>query len=169
MTDFWDVALRYRKEIAGFDVGAGIGYLQLIPESRTRSVCPSAFLNPGGDTTSCRQLRASVSAQHLESGLFVNFGLGLTIDGLVDDTNRYRRSDVDDTELFLSGQAGIERQFLSLGKTTIYGSHYTYTGGASSVLLVRPNDALNPTGVGDWAVWHFQRRHLGWRHRPGHR
>jgi hypothetical protein len=153
VTDFWDVALRYRKEIAGFDVGAGIGYLQLIPESRTRSVCPSAFLDPGGDTTSCRQLRASVSAQHLESGLFVNFGLGLTIDGLVDDTNRYRRSDVDDTELFLSGQAGLERQFLSLGKTTIYGSHYTYGGGASSVLLVRPNDALNPTGVGDWAVW----------------
>lgn len=153
VTDFWDVALRYRKEIAGFDVGAGIGYLQLIPESRTRSVCPSAFLNSGGDTASCRQLRASVSAKHLESGLFVNFGMGLTIDGLVDDTNRYRRSDVDDTELFLSGQAGLERQFLPLGKTTVYGSHYTYTGGASSVLLVRPNDALNPTGVGDWAVY----------------
>ncbi len=145
--------MRYRKEVAGFDVGAGIGYLQLIPESRTRSVCPSAFLNPNGDTTSCRQLRASVSAKHLDTGLFVNVGMGLTIDGLLDDTNRYRRSDVDDTEIFLSGQAGLERQFVPLGKTTIYGSHYAYSGGASSVLPVGPNDALNPTGAGDWAVW----------------
>ena len=60
VTDFWDVALRYRKEIAGFDIGAGIGYLQLQPGSRTRSVCPAAFFTGGEDATSCRQLRGSV-------------------------------------------------------------------------------------------------------------
>ena len=153
VTDFWDVALRYRKEILGFDVGAGIGYLQLTPGSRTRSVCPSAFLANGGDETSCRQLRASVSAKHFDSGLFGSFGLGLTLDGLVDDTRRYARAGVDDTELFLSGQFGIEQSYLPLGKTTLYGDYYHYEGGASSVLLVGPGDALNPTGLGDWAVW----------------
>jgi hypothetical protein len=157
VTDFWDVALRYRKEVAGFDIGAGIGYLQLTPDSRTRSVCPTALLltlSGGGGGPECRQLRGSVSAKHLDTGLFVNFGFGLTKDGLVDDTARYRLSGVDDSELFVSGQAGIEQQWLSLGKTTIYGDYYNHDGGASTVLLVHPGDALNPTGSGDWAVWH---------------
>lgn len=152
-TDFWDVALRYRKEIAGFDIGAGIGYLQLVPSSRTRSVCPSAFLANDADSTSCRQLRGSISAKHLETGLFANFGADITGDGILEDTARYRNSDAMGTERFLSGQIGIERQFLSLGKTTLYGSYYAYRGGAPSVLLVGPNDSLNPTGSGSWAVW----------------
>jgi hypothetical protein len=157
VTDFWDVALRYRKEVAGFDIGAGIGYLQLTPASRTRSVCPTAILITlsGGDAgPECRQLRGSVSAKHLDTGLFVNFGAGLTKDGLVDDTTRYRLTEVDDSELFLSGQAGIERQFLPLGKTTIYGDYYNFGGGASTAFLVGPADALNPTGSRNWAVWH---------------
>ncbi|HWK37795.1 MAG TPA: hypothetical protein VNR88_02675, partial [Hyphomicrobium sp.] len=152
-TDFWDVALRYRKEIAGFDIGAGIGYLQLVPNSRTHSVCPSAFLANDADSTSCRQLRGSISAKHLETGLFANFGADLTGDGILEDTARYRNSDAMSTERFLSGQIGIERQFLSLGKTTLYGSYYAYKGGAPSVLLVGPSDSLNPTGSGSWAVW----------------
>ena len=53
VTDFWDVALRYRKEIAGFEIAAGIGYLQLTPGSRTRSVCPVAFLAFTGEETAC--------------------------------------------------------------------------------------------------------------------
>ena len=28
-----------------------------------------------------------------------------------------------------------------------------YEGGASTLLLVGPGDALNPTGLGHWAVW----------------
>src|SRR4029078_10596023 len=82
-TDFWDVALRYRKEIAGFDVGAGIGYLQLTPGSRTRSVCPVASLSFTGEETACSQLRGSVSAKHLDTGLFVNFGASITRDGIM--------------------------------------------------------------------------------------
>lgn len=153
VTDFWDVALRYRKEVAGFDIGAGIGYLQLTPGSRTRSVCPVAFLMFTGEETACSQLRGSVSAKHLDSGLFVNFGANVTGDGLVQETTRYRDTGVDDRQIFFSGQAGVERPFLPLGQTTIYGDHYTYDGGASTPLLVGPGDALNPTGLGQWAVW----------------
>jgi len=153
VTDFWDVALRYRKEIAGFDVGAGIGYLQLQSDSRTRSVCPSAFFTSDGDTASCRQVRGSISAKHLETGLFVNFGANLTQDGIVGDTFRFKGTGVDQSEWFLSGQAGIERQYVPLGKTTIYADYYTYSGGAPSVLPVGPGDALNPTGAGTWVTW----------------
>lgn len=154
VTDFWDVALRYRKEIAGFDIAAGIGFLQLQPGSRTRSVCPAAFFTGGEDATACQQLRASISAKHLETGLFVNFGADLTNDGIVEKTQRFMRTGVDDGEHFLSGQVGIERQFNTLGKTTVYASHYTYSGGAPSVLTVGPGDPLNPTGIGTWTAWH---------------
>lgn len=154
VTDFWDVALRYRKEIAGFDLAAGIGYLQLQPGSRTRSVCPAAFFTGGEDATACQQLRGSVSAKHLETGLFVNFGANLTNDGIVDNTLRFRDTAVGQSEHFLSGQVGIERQFNALGKTTIYAGYYTYSGGAPTVLTVGPGDPLNPTGLGDWTVWH---------------
>lgn len=154
VTDFWDVALRYRKEIAGFDIGAGIGYLQLQPASRTRSVCPSAFLSRGDNTQSCRQVRGSISTKHLETGLFLNFGANLTDDGIADDTPRYKGTGVDSTEKFVSGQAGIEREFNSLGKTTIYASYYAFDGGAPTVLTVGAQDPLNPVGAGTWAVWH---------------
>jgi hypothetical protein len=83
----------------------------------------------------------------------VNFGADLTADGIVDDTVRYRNSGVDAGETFYSGQAGIERQFNALGKTTIYAGHYAYSGGAPTVLAVGPGDPLNPTGSGNWAVW----------------
>lgn len=153
VTDFWDVAVRYRKEVAGFDIGAGIGYLQLQPGSRTRSVCPAAFFTGGDDATACQQLRGSISAKHLETGLFVNFGANLTSDGIVDDTIRFRGTGVGKSEHFLSGQIGLEREFNALGKSTIYGGYYTFSGGAPSVLPVGPNDPLNPTGIGSWAVW----------------
>jgi hypothetical protein len=161
VTDFWDVALRYRKEIFGFDIGAGIGFLQLQPGSRTRSVCPAAFFTAGEDTTQCRQLRGSVSAKHLETGLFANFGANVTSDGLVDDTTRFKNTDVDQNEVFYSGQFGIERQFNHLGKTTIYADYYTFSGGAPTVLAVGEGDPLNPTGLGTWAVWNSNVEVLG--------
>ncbi|MEI9900847.1 MAG: hypothetical protein WDN31_12745 [Hyphomicrobium sp.] len=143
VTDFWDVALRYRKEIAGFDVAAGIGFLQLQPGSRTRSVCPAAFFTGGEDATACQQLRGSISAKHLDSGLFMSFGANLTNDGILDSTQRFMGTGAQAREGFLSGQAGIERQFNALGKTTIYADYYAYSGGAPTVLTVGEGDPLN--------------------------
>lgn len=154
VTDFWDAALRYRGQFAGFDLAAGIGYLQLTPGSRSRSVCAAADISVSGDPTTCRQVSGSFSLVHLDTGLFVNFGSGLTYDGLVDDTIRYGGSDIDPDQTFYSGQVGIERPFISLGKSTIYGEYFTYAGGASTARIVGAGDALNPTGLGDWAVWH---------------
>ena len=126
-----------------------------MPDSRTRSVCPSAILPSTGDASSCRQLRASVSAKHLDTGLFGNFGLGLTL-------RRPRRrhagaighAGVDDSELFLSGQFGIERPYPAAWENDALRRLLPLRGGASTLLLVGPGDALNPTGLGDWAVWH---------------
>ena len=37
--DFWDATLRYRGEIAGLDIAAAVGYLDLVPGSRSLGVC----------------------------------------------------------------------------------------------------------------------------------
>lgn len=152
--DFWDAAVRYRGQIDGFDVAAGIGYLQLLPGSRSRSVCAAADLTVSGDETTCRQASGSISVMHLDTGLFVNFGSSLTMDGLIDDTARYSGSGIDADQIFWSGQAGIERSFLALGKSTVYGEYFTYDGGATTARIVGPDDALNPIELGNWAVWH---------------
>ncbi len=151
--DFWDAAVRYRGEIAGFDVAAGIGFLDLLPGSRSRGVCALEPFAASGDATKCHQASGSVSVLHEATGLFVNFGGGLTIDGILQDTPRFVGTSVDDGELFWSGQVGLERKINSLGKSTIYGEFYVYDGGAPTALLVGPGDALNPTGLGTWTVW----------------
>ena len=89
----------------------------------------------------------------MPTGLFLNFGAGLTVNGLLDKTARYADSHVDHDQLFWSGQAGIERRAIPLGKSTIYAEFFHYESGAATARTVGPGDALNPTGLGDWAVW----------------
>jgi hypothetical protein len=74
---------------------------------------------------------------------------------------RYRETGADDRQVFYSGQIGIERPFLALGKTTLYADYYAYDGGVSTPLLVGPNDALNPTSAGFWTVWNSNVEILG--------
>ncbi len=151
--DFWDATLRYQGEIAGFDIAAGIGYLDLVPGSRSLGVCAlNRFVN-SGDAAKCREVSGSVSVRHQETGLFLNFGGGLTIEGLLADTARFAGTGVDDGELFWSGQVGIEKRFNALGPSTIYGELYRYDGGAATGIPVLAGDPLNPTGLGTWTVW----------------
>ena len=151
--DFWDVSLRYRGNVGDVAVAAGIGYLNLVPGSRSKGVCALTLFVSGEDATKCNQLYGSFSVLHQPTGLFLNFGSGLTVQGLLDDTRRFDGTGVDDSELFWAGQAGIERRFNALGKTTLYGELYRYSGGAPTGLPVLPGDALNPTGLGTWTVW----------------
>ena len=112
VTDFWDVALRYRKEIAGFDIAAGIGYLQLTPGSRTRSVCPAAFLAFIGRRDRL-QSAARLGQRHASRYRTVR-----ELRRRPDRATASRRNDAlprhrrRRPEIFYSGQAGIERPFL---------------------------------------------------------
>ncbi len=152
--DFWDVATRYDGTVGRFNVSAGIGYTQLVPGARSRVICAGAnVLVDNGDDTSCRQLSGSISVLDKPTGLFVNFGTGLNLNGLIKDTLRYQGTGVRDQHTFASGQIGIEQRFNDLGKTTIYGEHFVYDGGAATAAFVGPADSLNPTGAGNWAIW----------------
>ncbi len=114
--DFWDATLRYQGEIAGFEVAAGIGYLDLVPGSRSLGVCAlNRFVTSGDDASKCREVSGSVSVRHEATGLFLNLGAGLTIEGVLEDTARFAGTGVDDGELFWSGQVGIEKRVQRAG------------------------------------------------------
>lgn len=150
--DFWDVALNYEGEFSGFKIAAGIGYGEITDNSQTNTVC-AAQNAVGGHDTSCRQFGGSISVIHEKSGLFVNFGAGQKTDELIEQTAVFAGTGVDDGQTFWSTQAGIERKFHDLGKTTIYGEYYDYEGGGNNKRNIGATDALNPTGAGNWAIW----------------
>ena len=78
------------------------------------------------------QLGGSIGVLHEPTGLLVNVGAGTEDDNLVEKTTRFAGTGVDDGQDFWAIQAGIERKFIELGKTTIYGEYYNYEGGGKS-------------------------------------
>jgi hypothetical protein len=150
--DFWDVALRYEAEGHGFEFAAGIGHLELTDGAITSTVCAAAEAL-GSSDAGCRQYGGSFSVLHVPTGLFLNFGTGAKIDDEIYNTVRFSGTDVDDSQVFWAAQTGVEKKFFDLGKTTIYGEYYFFDGGGRARRTVGPGDALNPTGLGSWAVW----------------
>lgn len=147
--DFWDVVLRYSGEFGGFKVAAGIGYGELTDGPETAIECNAR--SDDGDQR-CDQFGGSVSVMHEATGLFASFAAGTKTDDLLDDTTRFGGTGADDGQDFWAMQAGLERKFIELGKTTIYGEYYDYEGGAATRRTVLGTDALSPNGV-DSAVW----------------
>lgn len=152
--EFWDVALRYETKIGDIEFEAGIGFLGLLSGSQI-PLCAAAERRPDNrETSDCYQLGGSFSVLDHRSGLFLNFGTGLKIDDFIYKTQRFNGTDVEDTQFFWAAQAGIEKKFFDLGKTTIYGEYYDYDGAGGTRRTIRAGDALNPTGAGNWAEWY---------------
>ncbi|MBU1211993.1 MAG: porin [Alphaproteobacteria bacterium] len=97
--DIWDVALRYAGELGGFKIAAGIAYGENTDSSN----------GIGADRT-IEQVNGSVSAMHMPTGLFATANAGQR-----DDPFRA------DEETFWHVNAGLERKYLALGKTTLFG------------------------------------------------
>ncbi len=132
--DFWDLALRYKGEFAGFKLAAGAGYGKQSDGFYldTKTVCIGRKPNTEDKDADCDQFGGSFSIIHEATGLFVNAGAGIKRDNLVQDqTNSpYNLGGADPDQKFWSVQAGIEKKWIEHGKTTIYGEYYDYDGGA---------------------------------------
>ena len=158
-TQFWDVALRYEGEFGDVKFEAGVGYLEVI-DGAELAVCAAAEVDKifpddvERETQDCKNFGGSFSVLHEKSGLFLNVGTGLKVDNFIRDTQRFSGTNVDEDQFFWAAQAGVEKKFNDLGKTTIYGEYYDYDGGGGTRRTVRAGDALNPTGVGSWAEWY---------------
>lgn len=148
--DIWDIGLRYAGELGGFNVSAGIGYGKQRDGGDTNTSCNALV---AGDQK-CDQFGGSISVVHTATGLFVNAAAGVKKDDLIDDTAVFAGTDADDEQDFWAVQAGIEKKFNDLGKTTVYGEYYNYEGGANARRTVGAVDALNPFDNGNrGAVW----------------
>jgi hypothetical protein len=155
--DFWDAALRYAGEIAGFRIAAGAGYQRWtdgngatrFPGSSDtfftgsqgdRGCADLHFANSGagdddnGSDVDCHAVGLSGSLMHLGTGLYVHAAYGY----LQDDNRQALFTDrdfpgVEDRDEHWYLQAGIEQRFVSPGKTTIYGEFFRAETGAGLV------------------------------------
>jgi len=149
--DYWDLALRYAGEFGGFKLAAGIGYLQITDGPETKMECASRGGGLGPDEN-CKQVGGSISVIHEATGLFVNFGAGVKKDDALSNTAVFLGQDPDNKETFWAVQAGIEKKFNTLGKTTVFGEYYDYEGGSINRTL-SATDAVNPFGPGSTAAF----------------
>lgn len=130
--DAWEVGLRYKGEFGDFKVAAGIAY----GENSDVSSDNPAFQCVGNDGVNsdrdCQQLGGSISVMHTTSGLYVNFGAGYLDDNLIgqDGGATDIAAVAEDRSRFYAIEAGIERKFFDLGKTTIFGQYYNNEGGS---------------------------------------
>lgn len=151
--DYWDLALRYAGEFGGFKLAAGIGYLKMTDGPETKMECPARGGGLGGHDEDCQQVGGSISVIHEATGIFVNFGAGYKKDDVLDTTAVFTGTNPDNKDNFWAVQAGIEKKFFPLGKTTVYGEYYDYEGGALNRTLAT-GDAVNPFGPASTAaIW----------------
>ena len=124
--DFGDVALRYKGDFAGFSVAAGIGYGQITDGSQTQTTAGSRA------RIDAQQFGGSISVMHVDTGLYVNAAAGQKQDDGLAELAFYVANPglLDDEDAFWAIEAGIEKKWFPLGKTTVYGQYYDYDGGS---------------------------------------
>ncbi len=98
--DIWDVALRYQAAAGDFRFAAGVGFM----DDRERDF---------------KDVRGSASLIHNPTGLYVSAAGGIRDDDV-------SVLSAHDTAHFHYGQAGISKQWLPYGKTTIYADYGFY-------------------------------------------
>jgi predicted porin len=149
--DTWDVALRYKGEFAGLKMAAGIGYGE---NSDATGNTSGGCLIVGGPVpdADCNQVGGSLSVMHEDSGLYLTFGAGRFVDEETDTVNRFVVSGADDDHTFYAFQAGIEKKWTALGKTTIYGEYFNHEGGANDRTF-DDGDPINSFAVGSAQIF----------------
>ena len=153
--DFYDVALRYANEWNGVRVAAGVGYQHDTTGSNapgtpgfiSSSACgtyntPWVFGGSNASDAECEQLGASISAQHVPSGIYGAAAYGHAWDNLVD--NRLGAGFGNEVKAW-SFTGGVNRKFSPIGATNIWGM-YTYS--EDDVGFAAGNENLTIYGVG---------------------
>jgi hypothetical protein len=120
--DIWNVALRYAGEFSGFRLAGGVAYTESNDFTRPDHV--SAVGRGVGDTS---EVGLSGSILHVETGLYASGAWGRLHDAGLD---QLYGANVDEDTSFWTIQAGIERKFFSIGKTTFFGEYFNLDRGA---------------------------------------
>lgn len=122
--DIWNVALRFAGEHSGFKLAAGIAYTHSDDVSNSPPGHITTVNRGAGDTN---EVGLSASVLHIETGLYASGAYGRLHDAGLDDLYG---TNVDEDTSFWTLQAGIERKFFPIGKTTIFGEYFSLDRGA---------------------------------------
>jgi len=125
--DLWAVALRYTGELHGFKIAGGISYAEVTDNSQGFNGNAEVGHDEG------TSWGGSISALHIDSGLFVSFAYGEAelASSLVTGDNDYKNWNI---------QAGIQKKFTPLGATTIYGEYFNGDFGVANAGPVTSSD-----------------------------
>ena len=127
--NFWDVALRYAGEFNGVRIAGGIGYSEDTKFNQTFQLFDQ---NGALCTTNCdvkaKDLKGSISALHVPTGLFLTFAAGnRELDGSQNGLAATQYTGPDNRFWWLSG--GIARNFFGIGNTVLFGEYGEHKGG----------------------------------------
>jgi hypothetical protein len=126
--DYWDVALRYAGEFAGFRVASGAGFQD--------------FDRDNG--ASQENLAVAASIQHIPTGLFATANLtSMNRDG----NGAPGLNETDDAFAFYM-HAGIRQTWFDLGSTAIYGEFGSTSDGESAGDYFRDGSETRNFGIG---------------------
>ena len=133
--DAWEIGTRYRGDFSGFRIAAAATYgenTMVRPASGGYAFACLAEIPTASTDASCNQFGASVSVMHDPTGLYGNLAYGTMTDNLIDQTSAFRGvSGAEDESWFWAFEAGIQRKFLPIGSTTIFGQYYYDEGGSN--------------------------------------
>ncbi len=149
--DYWDIGLKYKGDAAGFKLAAAIAYGQNTNEegndnSFVECLSTDRVAAKGSGTGSladCEHAGGSISVMHEATGLYFNLAGGYFKDNNVLFDSDIDGTNADDTSTFYAIEAGIEKKFFELGKTTLFGQYYDYDGGANGRLTVDADDPIH--------------------------
>lgn len=133
--DVWALGLRYSGEISGFKLAGAAGYISWNDFN-------TAADNRGAGET--QEFGLSASVLHVATGLYVTGAWGhLEDDGLapVYAALGQTRAIDDETEFYFL-QGGIQKKFLPIGTTTIFGEYFNLERGAGFVPAIGGGGSL---------------------------
>lgn len=118
--DVWGVTLNYKGTLGDFDLLGKVGYAETTDEA--------IRCTPKAGDEDCQTWGISGSALHKPTGLYIFAGYSEN-----HDNNRkaaFGNPSADETDTLLYVQAGLERKWIDLGKTTVFGNYRHDDGGA---------------------------------------
>ena len=135
--DLWDAALTYKADVGNFSVLAKVGYGESTDPSATKCGGPAPDFK-------CKWFGTGATIMHKPTGLYVYGGYGWQ----QIDTPTFAGDDTSTTWVI---QPGIEKKFMPIGKTTIFGEFRHDDAGANPGACATYADAgRQPRLLGRW-------------------
>lgn len=143
--DFWDVAIRYAGEHAGFKLAAAAAYSESTSAGvQGVSTLAGAGLTPYNET---QYFQVGAYIEHVPTGLFA-YGAYQNIKG---DYKPLGVSGTDDHNVWY-GKVGLRERWTPLGHTVLYGEYERFDDGASFNALSFGGSAAIGSEVNLWGL-----------------